>query len=225
MAGLQTIIDNASSLSINRRQVVGIQYTRNEIPRTSVTPTKNPWRFTVELPNSLRYSEARALMEELDKLDRYTPEIISFNNLSAMSWIFKYQGAMTTGNIAACTVSTFVGNTLTINVPVLTAGTSLFKKNDVIQIGGAGVYPYPFTSTTDVVYSGSTAVITTNRPNILTGSLAGLGIIVGNNCQWKMFCPNMPTYKLIPGGYINNLNNAYLEFSDAFELYEYVGTA
>lgn len=225
MAGLQTIIDNASSLSINRRQVVGIQYTRNEIPRTSVTPTKNPWRFTVELPNSLRYSEARALMEELDKLDRYTPEIITFGNLSAMSWIWKYQGAMTSGNISACTVASFVGNTLTLNVPVLTAGTSLFKKNDVIQIGGTGVYPYPFTSTTDVVYTGSTAVITTNRPNILTGSLAGLGIRVGNDCQWKMFCPNMPTYKLIPGGYINNLNNAYLEFSDAFELYEYVGTA
>jgi hypothetical protein len=40
----------------------------------------------------------------------------------------------------------------------------------------------------------------------------------------------MPTYKLIPGGYLKNasdvtINNALLEFSDAFELYEYVGDA
>jgi hypothetical protein len=44
-----------------------------------------------------------------------------------------------------------------------------------------------------------------------------------------MFCPNMPTYKLTVGGYIGNgtttTNNALLEFSDSFELYEFVGTA
>jgi hypothetical protein len=77
--------------------------------------------------------------------------------------------------------------------------------------------------------SGSTVVVTTSRPNILTGSLAGEGIIVGNNCQFNMFCPNMPVYKLIPGGYVGNgtttTNNALLEFSDSFELYEFVGTA
>jgi hypothetical protein len=44
-----------------------------------------------------------------------------------------------------------------------------------------------------------------------------------------MFCPNMPTYKLIPGGYVasgsTTLNNALIEFSDDFDLYEWVGTA
>ena len=63
MAGLQTIINGCSDMSINRRNVVGIQYTRNEIPRVSLTPTKNPWKITLTMPNSFRYSEARALME------------------------------------------------------------------------------------------------------------------------------------------------------------------
>jgi len=77
--------------------------------------------------------------------------------------------------------------------------------------------------------SSGSVVVTTNRPNILTGTLTGEGIIVGNNCQFKMFCPNMPTYKLIPGGSVGNgtttTNNALLEFSDSFNLYEFVGTA
>jgi hypothetical protein len=44
-----------------------------------------------------------------------------------------------------------------------------------------------------------------------------------------MFCPNMPTYKLVPGGALKSsgivINNALIEFSDSFELYEWVGGA
>jgi len=232
MAGLQTILNYSNGLAIDRRRVVGIQYTRNEIPRVSATPTKNPWKFTLDMPNRFRYSQARDLMEALDLLDRITPEVITFSNLPSLSWIFKYQGAMTTPQLATITVTSFVGDQLTLNVSGITAASTaiIFKQNDLIQIGSLNEYPYPFTSTTQVLRgSGSTVVVTTNRPNILTGTLTGEGIIVGNTCQFNMFCPNMPTYKLIPGGYVGNgtttTNNALLEFSDAFELYEYVGAA
>jgi hypothetical protein len=44
-----------------------------------------------------------------------------------------------------------------------------------------------------------------------------------------MFCPNMPVYKLTPGGYVGNgvttTNNALIEWSDSFYLYEWVGDA
>jgi hypothetical protein len=171
-------------------------------------------------------------MEALDTLDRITPEIITFSNLPQLSWIFRYQGAMTSGQLATITVTSFVGDQLTLNVSGITASSSavIFEPNDLIQIGAPGVHPYPFTSTTQVLRgSGSTVVVTTNRPNIITTLGATPGIIVGNNCQFKMFCPNMPTYKLIPGGQAMSgstvINNALLEFSDAFELYEFVGTA
>lgn len=232
MAGLQTIIDKCNGLRINRRDVVGIQITRNEIPRTSITPTKNPWRFTVDMPSSLRYFEARALLEEIDTLDRYLPETITFSNNSKFSWMFAYQGALNNTQLSAITVTSFTGNQLVLNVSGVTAGAStvVFKKNDLIQIGGSGSYPFPFTSTTEVLRgSGSTITVTTHRPNILSGTLAGLGIIVGNNCQFKVFCPNMPTYKLTVGGFAGTVNsptnNALIEWSDAFELYEYVGDA
>lgn len=232
MAGLQTILNYCNGLQIDRRKVVGIQYTRNEIPRVSQTPTKNPWKFTLDMPNKFRYNQARSLMEALDKLDRTTPEIITFSNLPQLSWIFAYQGAMTAPQLATITVTSWVGSTLTLNVSGITASSTavIFEPNDLIQIGSLDEYPYPFTSTTQVLRgSGSTVVVTTSRPNILTGSLAGEGIIVGNNCQFNMFCPNMPTYKLIPGGAMYNgstvTNNALLEFSDSFELYEFVGDA
>jgi hypothetical protein len=232
MAGLQTILNYCNGIAIDRRRVVGIQYTRNEIPRVSATPTKNPWKFTLDMTNRFRYSQARDLMEALDLIDRITPEVITFSNLPSLSWIFRYQGAMSTAQLNTITVTSFVGSTLTLNVSGITAASTavLFQPNDLIQIGSLSEYPYPFTSTTQVLRgSGSTVVVTTNRPNILTGVLTGEGIIVGNNCQFNMFCPNMPTYKLIPGGYVGNgtttTNNALLEFSDSFELYEFVGDA
>lgn len=231
MAGLQTIIDNCNGMSIDRRKVVGIQFTRNEIPRVSQTPTKNPWKFTLDMPSSFRYNQARDLMEALDTLDRITPEVITFSNVPQLSWIFKYQGQMTALQIAAVSVQSFVGDQLVLTgLPAVGASTVLFEPNDLIQIGSSGENPYPFTSTTQILRgSGSTVTITTNRPNIISSSVTGEGIIVGNDCEFNVFCPNMPTYKLIVGGaqYSGStvINNALLEFSDSFTLYEFVGEA
>lgn len=230
---LQTIINRCNSIQIDRRKVVGVQITRNEIPRTSVTPTKNPWRFTLTMPPILKYLDARSVIEELDRLDRYQTEIVSFSGNSKLAWIFRYQGVMTSGQVSAITVSSFTGNQLVLdNLPTIGSSNVLFEPNDLIQIGTSNSKPYPFTSVTQVLRGGgSTVTVTTNRPNILTGSLAGLGIIVGNACQWRVFCPNMPTYRLLPGGWTTldgtktAINNAYIEFSDDFTLYEYVGNA
>lgn len=230
MAGLQTIVDNCDSLEIDRRKVVGIQITRNEVPRTSATPTYQPWRMKLTMPSFYKYNAARSLMEALDTLDRNTPEIITFSNNTKLSWIFKYQGAMTGGQINGILVDNFnTGNQLVLkNLPAVPSGTVLFEPNDLIQIGNN---PFPFTSTTQVLRGGSSTVtVYTNRPNILTGIVNNEPITVGNGCDFKMFCPNMPVYKLIPGGYERNasgtiINNALIEFSDAFQLYEWVGDA
>lgn len=225
MSGLQTIIDKCNGITIDRRQMVGIQYTRNESPRTSNTPTFNPWRFTLDMPASLRYNEARALLEELDTLDKYVPQVVTFGNNPCLSWIFKYQGSLNQSAINSISVQSFVGDQLVLtNLPAVAASRVLFEKNDLIQIGNK---TFPFTSQDRVLRgNGTTVTVKTNRPNILTGTIAGSGITVGNKCQFYMFCPNMPVYKLVPGGaVISNgvvTNNALIEFSDSFQLYEYV---
>lgn len=228
MAGLQTIIDNCDSIEIDRRKVVGIQITRNEVARTSETPTFQPWRIKLTMPSRFKYNQVRSLLEALDTLDRNTPEIVTFGNVACLSWIFKYQGTMTQTALNNITVTSFVGNQLVLgNLPVLPSTRVLFEPNDLIQIGNN---PYPFTSTTQVTRgTGATVTVTTNRPNILTSAVAGDGITVGNSCEFNMFCPNMPIYKLMPGGYMQQngvtTNNALIEFSDSFDLYEWVATA
>lgn len=230
MAGLQTIINKCGGLTINRRKVVGLQVTRNEIPRVTVTPTTQPWKMTLDMPSSLRYYDNRDLLEALDTMDRVQPEVVSFSDNACISWIFKYQGELSAGQIAGMRVQSFVGNQLVLTtLPVVPASRIIFKPNDLIQIGS---YTYPFTSTTTVTRgTGSTITITTNRPNIISTPISPgvLGITVGSDCEFNMFCPNMPTYKLIPGGYVRSngttVNNALIEFSDSFELYEYVATA
>jgi len=228
MAGLQTIINNASAMTIDRRKVVGVQITRNEIPRTSLTPTTQPWRFVLTMPSSLRYYNNRDLLEALDTLDRYSPEYVTFGSNACLSWIFRYQGQLTQSQLNGLTVQSFTGNQLVLSgLPVVPASRVIFQPNDLIQIGS---YRYPFTSTTQVLRgAGSTVTVTTNRPNIISSAVAGAGLTVGNSCQFRMFCPNMPTYKLIPGGYVSSngvtVNNALIEFSDDFTLYEWTGTA
>jgi hypothetical protein len=228
MSGLQTIINKCNSLEINRRKVVGVQFTRNEVPRTSLTPTYNPWRFVLEMPSSLRYQTNRDLLEALDTLDRNVPQEVTFGDNPCLSWIFRYQGTLSTSQLNAISVQSFVGNQLVLqNLPAVSATRVLFEPNDLIQIGN---YTFPFTSQTRVTRgTGATVTVTTHRPNIITGVVAGNGLTVGNDCTFYVFCPNMPTYRLIPGGALLNngtvTNNALIEFDDLFTLYEWVATA
>ena len=228
MSGLQTIINNCQGLSIDRRKVVGIQVTRNEIARTSVTPTFQPWRMTLTMPASLRYNQQRSLLEALDTLDRNTPQVVTFSNNPCLSWIFRYQGSMSSAQINGITVQSFVGNQLVLtNLPAIASTRVLFEPNDLIQIGDK---TFPFTSTTRVVRGvDGTVTITTHRPNILSSTVIGQPITVGNSCEFYMFCPNMPTYRLVPGGYMKSngivVNNALIEFSDDFSLVEWVSEA
>jgi hypothetical protein len=229
MSGLQTIIDNCDSISINRRKVVGVQYTRSEIVRTSETPTRNIWKFSVNQNNGLIYNQNRALLEQLDLLDRVNPQTVSFSNNPNMNWMFSYQGVLTAGQIASITVSSFSGNQLILNMPLGIGATQvIFEPNDFIQVTG---FAFPFTAIQR--YTGANIVagkltVTTHRPNFITNQVTNLPIVVGSDVQFKLLCTNMPTYKLVPGAFSRSvsgevINNARLVFDEPFELVEYTG--
>ena len=226
---LQRIINACDSLNIDRRRLVSVQYTRSEIAKVNETASRNPWKFTLGISAALQYGPNRDLLEEIDRLDRTKPEIISFSNSATgaskgLSYMFAYQGQMNAGQISSITVQAFQGNQLTLtglpSVPTVGATGILLKKGDFLQIKD---YPFPFTVTADVVRGTNTATnavvtATVHRPNFITASIVGKGINVGNDVQFNMFCPNMPTYKLTPGG-----DNAIISWTSDFQLVEYTG--
>ena len=225
---LQSIVNISNTLNINRRKLVGIQYARNELPRISETPTYNPWKLTMGVP-SIQYSQSRSLLEGLDTIDRRTPETITFSDSPGLSWMFRYQGDLNSGQRNAITVTSFTGTALVLNVSSVSTSAlnRVVAAGDFIQIDG---YPYPFTATYDVLRGSSgTVTIVTHRPNIISDSVTGLSLNWGNDVEFNVFCPNMPTYTLAPGGYIRQgstvINNALVTFTDNFLLYEYVASA
>lgn len=214
---LQRIVNGAESIQFNRRKVVGVQYTRSEVALRNETVTKNPWRLNVTFPAYLPYANNRDLIEAIDLLDSKTSETITFSN---MTWMLAYQGAMTANQRIGLAVSSFVGNQLVLtglpevnnNFP---ATSVMFKAGDFIQIVGK---PYPFTVTQTVLRGNdSTVTLTVHRPNFISTNVAGLAVNIGNDVQFKLFCPNMPTYTVIPGRYI--------VFDSNFSLYEDLGGA
>ena len=217
---IQKIINSCETLSINRRKVVGVQYSRSEVAKISSTPTRNPWKFTLNVTAGLQYSANRDLIEEIDRLDRQYTETVSFSGVPGHSFIFAYQGDMTAPQQAAVRISTFAGNQLVLtNLPVtgqMATTGYVVKKGDILQIAG---FPHPFTVLADVQRgSSSTVTISTHRPNFIAASVASTAVNFGNSVQFKVFCPNMPSYKLVRGG-----TDAIIEWTSDFELYEYTG--
>lgn len=233
MPALQHMINISNGLVIDRRKLTAVQYTRSQMPRTQLTPTTNPWRFSLEVPPQPWYL-LRPYLEELNTLDRYQSEIVTFNNVTGISWMFRYQGTvagqLTNTPPIGMTVTSFVGNQLVLgNIPVRTAGDILIAAGDLLQIAGS---PYPFTSTTNIVYTAgmTSATVTTHRPNIISLGVAGNTVIVGPSCQFNLLCPGLPNYKLTPAAYVRHptlgvINNAMVEFDGPLELYENTAAA
>lgn len=224
---LQNIWNFSSQLTINKRKLVGIQFTRNQDPKTDLSVTKDPWRFTLTFPGR-PWNLMRSTLESLDSLDRYQPETILIGQNTNFAWLYRYLGdaSSTTG----FTVTSFVGNQLVLGNLTgvgLTTGEYVFRRGDLVQIGtGANLKPYLYSIVNDVVFTGAaTVTCTTHRPNIISTSVAGFNINVGPQCYVNVFCPNMPTYTLTPGAYTVSgntvINNAIVQFDDVFQLYEW----
>ena len=82
----QWVFDTAESISINKRSVVGQTITRNLTVRATSRGTA-PRRFTVKLPDGLRWSDTATYIQTIDGRDKFTTESIRINNPNYTSWI------------------------------------------------------------------------------------------------------------------------------------------
>jgi len=196
---IQTIVNNASSLTIDRHKTSGQTISRSGIVRTAELASNIPWFFTVEMHSGLAYSTNRALTEEIDRLDRTIEEEINIGlTNTGLNYITRYQGDAV--SITSATINSVSGSNIYLNCSSIGAGSGyLFKKGDYIQPSSS--YRYPYTVTADVAYTTSSNVtIPVNRPVISqTGyTFAGKSIKVGSNVTWRVKMFRKPTYTIVP---------------------------
>jgi hypothetical protein len=90
----------------------------------------------------------------------------------------------------------------------------IFKKGDIVQPENSR---YPYAITNDILRgTGTSITLILNRPVVTSEgiTLTSTGVLVGNDCTWKVLVAALPTYKLVA--------NRQVQFTGDFELVEKV---
>jgi len=217
--GIQTIIDNATYLTVNKRKVAASSVSRSGHLKTADRGVSF-YQFTVGMHDGLQYSTNRDVLEDLDTADIINEANVSLNNNSNMQYLTNYQGDITQVELDKITCAGSNGANLTLNCSGATGSGLLFKKGDFVQPDGStSTYRYPYQVTADVTFSTSATLNFPVHRGVLTStgvSLASGGIRVGNDVRFHIKCLNMPTYSVVP--------HDRIEFSSDFEFMEVITT-
>jgi hypothetical protein len=111
---LQTIIDKAQTIEIDRRRVVGQTISRSQRIKTAERATAQPWKFTVTPPAYLKWADSRGVIEVIDLGDRVEEYEISLSNTAGMNYITEYRGDLNSTQLAALTIQTASTASMTI---------------------------------------------------------------------------------------------------------------
>lgn len=214
---LQTIIDNTTYLTINKRKGAGVTVSRSGHIKTSVQQG-SLYRFTVGAPQGLKYSDNRGLLESLDTLDITQESNVDIGDTNNnLSYLTEIKGTISSpGTGAGLVMVGHSGSELYINFSGATGSGTILKKGDFIQpLGNTSTYRYPYQITSDVSATTSANVtVSVHRP-VLTQdgvALTSGGVRLGEDCRFHLICANMPTYSVVP--------HDIIEFTDDFELIE-----
>ena len=206
---LQSIINAATAIQIDRKKVLGSTISRAGHLKTAERPTARTYMITVTFDAALPYAANRDLIEELDRLDRSNEEQVNIGiSNTGLSWITAYQGDMSANARATANlVVALSGSNVILNATSLrSAGVSntafVARAGDYISFGANAQYRYPYTVTTDVVL-GTDANVTLplHRPLIpQTGfTITGNSMRWGSDVTWSLKMYQKPSYVINPG--------------------------
>ena len=183
----QTVIDNAESISFNRRRKVAQTISRDGTVK-STSLGGQIWEFEVQLPSGPAWTEYRPLIERMEALDRTSVGTIQINS-AGHSWLSGYQGDL--ASTSGITVSFSSGNlvTITSGATGLTAGQFRFRSGDLIQLGSSGSV---YSVTDDVVHNAANIVL--NRP--VRESAGSYSLLVGQAVTWDVICVQFPKWTI-----------------------------
>lgn len=185
----QWIIDNAESISINRKKIVSQTVARDGTTR-AVSRGGQVWTFDVKFPDGPRWTDIRGNISKAEALDRTTTATISLNNAN-LSWLAGYQG--NASNPAAFTAVWTKGATFieTSGGGTLSSGYR-FKAGDFIQLGNTGKV---YTVSSDVAFNDP--IVPVHRPIVDDTQQSYTAIKVGQACSWTVLCTNFPEWNIM----------------------------
>ena len=201
---IQTIVDNAQFITIDKTKLSAQTISRSGRVLTSEVSTAMPYRFTVGMHDGLKYSTNRGVLEELDRLDRTIEESIDIGTSNTgLNYITSYQGDVDGGSLS---MVGFDGDELYVNASSATAtsGNVLFKKGDYIQPqGNTSTYRYPYQVTSDVNGIGagqSNVTVPVHRPVISQDGVAltSGGVDYGSSVTFTVKMMKKPMYSVVP---------------------------
>ena len=218
---LQTIIDNATYVEFDIRELSGATLSRSGHYKTA-DRNVNVYSFTVGMHEGLTYSTNRATLQDIYTTGSTTEANISLNNNSGMNYLTDYQGSLSGAQQAQIALVGTSGSEIYVDTTSVTGNVSgythLVKKGDYIQPkGNTDTYRYPYQVTSDVAWSSSANItIPVHRPIISQDGVAltSGGAKFGNDVRWQVKITNLPKYTIVPYDRIM--------FTDDFELIEVI---
>jgi hypothetical protein len=223
---LQNILSICESIGINDQRFVGQTLSRNQKLTTSEITTVVPFEFELRPMNYLRYSESRNILNGLRIADKSLPQYLNFGQTGWLNYV-KYQGQMTSGQIANCLWTTASANkTLVLSaLPALTSTDYLFRVGDFVQVG-----LYSYIVTADVQRGvGSTVNVPVHRNLIATltgnvqcvageyGTTVSMGGSTYTGITFQVVLREYPVYSLVPIA-----NDSFINWSGPFKALELV---
>ena len=194
--GIQTIIDRASFITVDKKKLASQTISRSGKLLTAEVTSNRPYRFVVGVNPGYSYSSNRDLLEELDNLDVTTEENIDIGSTNTgLSFITELKGSGFGGTV---TVTSASASSIVLNTTSATGSGTVLKKGDFIQL--ASSYRYPYQVTADVTWNATSVTVPIHR-NFIEQSgytVSGKGILLGSNVTWNVKMTNKPPYTIIP---------------------------
>lgn len=228
---LQTIIDSAVNIEINRTKLIAQSISRSGRILTASRNWVNPYRIKVTPKPIWTWSEYRDEFEAIFNADRITDHNIYIglsgsvaseeNNpgsytLGDLDWMVRYRGSLDSNNnliLDNCAITSWSGTAMTITYSGSVAAGYMVRSGDWIRPRS---HDYAYQVVNDVTMAGAgTYTITTHRGR-LTDASEDLNIVkVGSRAaKFKVRVVNLPNLRF-------NYKDL-VEFNGGFELFEVV---
>lgn len=176
--------------------------------------------------NYLLYSQNRSLLNSLRIPDKALEQYLNFGTTGWNNYI-KYQGDMTSGQIAACNWQVASANKILVlgDLPSISSTAYIVRAGDFCQ-----VERYTYIATADVLRGSGTTVNIPVHRNLIDALLAPVAAVIGQygntvsmggdvyvGTTFPVILKEYPTYTLMPYA-----NDSYIQWSGQFRAFESV---